>query len=312
MRLLDDEGVVPPDRLRLIILYVLYRGGLLAGDIKKLLAHAQLPQEDAGKIHNLDLLGARPEKPLKDTTKPHAQPLFPNKQPPTDASEEASLSRFEPSLRLMLEEQIRGTIDSALFPSTRPHLEPDGMMAQDNVSQASLRSAKPTWARTRPSTSEPRQRIIVFMAGGATYSEARACYDLSQTASKDIYLATSHMLTPRLFIRQLGDLSADKRRLDIPAERPKPKAPSHLFEREDQPKPPPPGQPQASKKSRSPAPPAAGLASMTINSGGQRPPNGTVSSSQGSSQQLPPQPQGAPTGKSHKKDKEKKKHHFFK
>lgn len=301
--------MIPPDRLRLIILYILYRGGLLAGDIKKLLAHAQLSQQDAEMIHNLELLGSRPEKPLKDTTKPHAQSLFPKKQPPTDAfEEEESLSRFEPNLKLMLEEQIRGTLDSAVFPSTRPHLEADGTMAQDNISQASLRSAKPTWARTRPSASEPRQRIIVFMAGGATYSEARACYDLSQTASKDIYLATSHMITPRLFIRQLGDLSADKRRLYIPADRPKPKAPSHLFEREEQPRPPPTGQPQASSKGRSPGPPAAGLASMTINSGGQRPPNGSV----GSFQQFPPQPQAGPGGKPHKKDKEKKKHHFFK
>lgn len=309
VRLLDDESVIPPDRLRLVILYILYRGGLLSGDIKKLLAHAQLPQKDAEIIYNLDLLGARAEKPLKDTTKPHAQPLFPKKQPPVDTpEEEVGLSRFEPNLKLMLEGQIRGTLDSSVFPSTRPHLEPDGMMAQDNVSQASLRSAKPTWARTRPSASEPRQRIIVFMAGGATYAEARACYDLSHTSSKDIYLATSHMLTPGLFIRQLGDLSVDKRRLDIPAERPKPKAPSHLFEREEPPKPSPSRKPPPSARDRSPAPPAAGLASMTINSGGQRPPNGSV----GSSNQIPPQPQVTSSGKPLKKDKEKKKHHFFK
>ncbi|KAK2766750.1 vacuolar sorting protein VPS33/slp1 [Arachnomyces sp. PD_36] len=305
VRLLDDDSVIPPDRLRLVILYILYRGGLLAGDIKKLLAHAQLPQQDAGIIYNLDLLGARAEKPLKDTTKPHAQSLFPKKQAPPDASEEeGALSRFEPNLKLMLEEQIRGTLDSTVFPSTRPQLEPDGMMPQDNISQASLRSAKPTWARTRPSASEPRQRIIVFMAGGATYTEARACYDLSQSSNKDIYLATSHMLTPGLFIRQLGDLSVDKRRLDIPAERPKPQAPSHLFEKEEPPRPPPGRQPQPG---RSPAPPTAGLGSMTINSGGQRPPNGSAGS-----QPPPSQPQPTPTGKPHKKDKEKKKHHFFK
>ena len=307
VRLLDDDSVIPPDRLRLIILYILYRGGLLSGDIKKLLAHAQLPQHDAGIIQNLDLLGARAEKPLKDTTKPHAQSLFPNKQPPPgDISEEASISRFEPNLKLMLEDQIRGTLDSTAFPSTRPQLD-DGMMNQDNVSQASLRSAKPTWARTRPSASEPRQRIIVFMAGGATYAEARSCYELSQTAAKDIYLATSHMLTPGLFLRQLGDLGVDKRRLDIPAERPKPKAPSHLFEREDLPRPSLASAQQASKRKPSPVPPTAGLGSMTINSGAQRPPNGSTNSSH----QLPSQSQAPPTGKP-KKDKEKKKHHFFK
>ena len=68
------------------------------------------------------------------------------------------------------------------------------------------------------------------MAGGATYSESRACYDVGRATSREVFLVTSHMLTPTLFVRQVGDLSADKRRLGIPAEQPKPKAPEHLFE----------------------------------------------------------------------------------
>ena len=133
----------------------------------------------------------------------------------------------------MLEEHIRGTLDQSTFPFTKPYLDAtEGLLGQENVSQASLRSAKPTWARTRPSTLEPRQRIIVFMAGGAAYSESRACYEVSQLFNKDIFLATSHMLTPSLYLRQVGDLSVDKRRLDLPAERPRPQAPAHLFETE--------------------------------------------------------------------------------
>ena len=175
------------------------------------------------------------------------------------------------------------------------------MIGQENVSQASLRSAKPTWARTRPSASEPRQRVLVFMAGGATFSEARTCYELSQSSSKDIYLATSHMLTPGLFLRQIGDLSVDKRRLDIPAERPKPKAPAHLFEKELEP-----------QMSGSPLPPTARLGSMTISSKNenhnQKVPNGSTSGHH------TPQPQATPSGvnKPSKKDKDKKKRNFFK
>jgi syntaxin-binding protein 1 len=294
---LDDDCVGPPDRLRLIILYLLYRDGLLAGDIKKLLAHAQLQPQDGEAIYNLDLFGARVQKPLKDA-KPLPQPLFHRKPPPPTTDEETSLSRFEPNLKLMLEEQFRGTLDNSVFPSTRPHLDAEGMMGHDNVSQASLRSAKPTWARTRPSASEPRQRVLVFMAGGATFSEARTCYELSQSASKDIFLATSHMLTPGLFLRQLSDLSVDKRRLDIPAERPKPKAPAHLFEKEPDP-----------PISRSQPPPTAGLAAMTISSKkdshNQKAPNGSPSG---------PQPSQSPSGvnKPSKKDKDKKKRNFFK
>ena len=231
VQLLDNESVTHPDRLRLLLLYIMYRGGLLSGDIRKLMAHAQLPPQDGEVVYNLDLLGARVEKPLRDE-RPPIQPLF-NKKPlsPSD-TEEINLSRYDLGVQMMLEDLVRGTLDPTVFPSTRPHTDTDGVTFHDTTSQASLRSAKPTWARTRSSADHARQRIIVLMAGGATYGEARSCYDISNAYGKDVFLVTSHMLSPGLFLRQLGDLSVDKRRLDIPAERPKPTAPAHLFERE--------------------------------------------------------------------------------
>ncbi|KAL8783624.1 MAG: hypothetical protein Q9213_004484 [Squamulea squamosa] len=243
IRLLDDDAIQFPDRLRLIIQYLLYRDGLLPTDIQKLLAHARLPAQDSEVIYNLELLGAHVNRTLKDS-RPVAQHQFGKREAQGPPSNESGLSRFEPALKIVLEEHCRGALDENTFPFTKPHLDAaEGLMGQENVSQASLRSAKPTWARTRPSNQEPRQRIIVFMAGGATYSESRACYEVSQSFNKDIYLATSHMLTPSLYLRQVGDLSVDRRRLDLPADRPKPRAPDHLFEKE-MPAPPPPAKPQ--------------------------------------------------------------------
>ncbi|KAL2370730.1 hypothetical protein RJ035_001144 [Blastomyces gilchristii] len=300
VRLLDEDCIGPSERLRLILLYLLYRDGLLPGDIKKLLAHSQLPPQDGEVIYNLDLLGARVEKPLKDT-KPKPEPLFPRKVPAQTTEDDTSLSRFEPNLKLLLEEQNKGTLDATIFPYTRPHLDPDGTLGQDNASQASLRSAKPTWARTRPSAAEPRQRIILFMAGGATFSEARSCYELARASSKDVYLATSHMLTPKLFLRQLGDLSVDKRRLDLPADRPAPKAPAHLFE-----KPAP---------QQSPVPPTGGLASMTISSRDAPPRSPNGAAGQPIKPTVPAVASSNKLGKKEKdkdKEKEKKKRNFFK
>ena len=285
VQLLDDEAVIPPDRLRLILLYIMYRGGLLGGDIRKLMAHAQLPGQDGEVIANLDLLGVRVEKPLKDE-KPPVQPLF-NRKSPSPDSEELSLARYELNLKQMLEEQIKGTLDTTTFPFTRPHTETDGgTAAQEMLSQqASLRSAKPTWARTR-AVDQPRQRMIVFMAGGATHSEARACYEVSQAHNRDVFLATTHMLTPSLFIRQVGDLSVDKRRLDLPMERPKPTAPAHLFERNT----PSPAPSQPQKKAvppphlKPPVAPGDAMANLSLDNGSAPPPG----------------------GKLHKKDKDKK------
>lgn len=300
VQLMDDDAVVPIDRLRLLLLYIMYRGGLLAGDIRKLLAHGQLPPQDGAVIANLELLGARVEKQLKDE-KPPVQPLFQRKPAPPPDSDEAALSRYDLNLKLMLEEQVRGTLDPTVFPYTKPHTESDGMGAQpnSNISQASLRSAKPTWARTRTSAEQPRQRIIVFMAGGATFGEARSCYEVSQSFGKDVILTTSHMLTPSLYLRQLGDLSADRRRLDLPVDRPKPTAPAHLFERETPP-PQPQVQPPPQRKSpmprlNPPAPPTAAMGAMSLG-----PTNGSSSTAAPSS-----------STKLSKEKKEKKRHHFF-
>ena len=294
VQLLDDDAVDHQDRLRLLLLYIMYKGGILGGDIRKLMAHAQLPPQDGNVISNLDLLGSRVEKQLKDE-KPPVQPLFQRKPPSPAESDETSLSRYELNLKLMLEELVRGTLDPTAFPPTRPNTEAEGMGGpQDTLSQASLRSAKPTWARTRSATEQPRQRIIVFMAGGATYGEARSCYEVSQAFNKDVFLATSHMLSPGLFLKQLGDLSADRRRLDIPAERPKPTAPAHLFEKDPPPQPQPVPKKAPAPKLNPPAPPSAAMGAMSLGSNSQ---NGAA-----------PAPSNA---KPHKEKKEKKHHHFF-
>lgn len=281
----------------------------MPSDTQKLLAHAQLPAQDGEVIHNLDLLGAHVSRSLKDT-RPLAQPPFGRKQAPQNPSEEESgLSRFDPTIKPMLEEHIRGTLDQGMFPFTKPHLDAaEGLLGQENVSQASLRSAKPTWARTRSSALEPRQRIIVFVAGGATYSESRASYEVSQQYNKDVFLVTSHMLTPSLYLRQVGDLSVDKRQLDLPAERPKPRAPAHLFEREPQRVPEPyTNQPQPTPQLHQT--PVASIGAMSINSNPA--PNGAAKHQPS----LGASPQSA-NSKLSKKDrekepKEKKKHHFF-
>lgn len=316
VRLLDDEAISSSDRLRLIMLYILYKDGILPLDIDRLLSHANLPLQDREVIINLEFLGARPMKPLKDTKLAH-QPVFPLKTAPTAANEEYALSRFEPALALLLEELVKGMLDPNIFPYTKPPLDNNEAVLYAN-SQASLRSAKPTWAQNRRSMHESRQRVIVFMAGGATYSESRACYEISRTAGKDVFLATSHMLTPTLFVRQVGDLSVDKRKLDIPSERPKPKAPSHLFERDERKVPAglpngpavgsrgPRGPAVAPAPTRAPAsnsfqPPTAAMRDTSLN---ERPPNGTSTNS-------PPAGKPGKLEKKSKESEEKKKRGFF-
>ncbi|KAF2238911.1 Sec1-like protein [Viridothelium virens] len=341
VRNLDEDSVSHPDRLRLVSLYLLYRDGLLPADLQKLLAHSNLPSRDSEVINNLELLGARVAKPLKD--KSTFSPLFPARKPnaPTPQEETYSLSRFVPALQSLLDDHTRSTLDPTLFPYTKPPLDTESEAQSAALAATSLRSAKPTWAKPRTgAVADSRQRVIVFVAGGATYSESRACYEASRAAQREVVMVTSHMLTPGLWMRQLGDLSQDKRRLGIPAEQPKPKAPAHLFEREEVPAQ---GQAQAQGGQaqggqgqrtgpapgglpRGPAPPVKQMAGMGLADGGQRPSGGQPNGAAGR-MGLPSNPAmtaanaaangavGQQPGKLQKggeaDEKRKKKHHFF-
>lgn len=55
---------------------------------------------------------------------------------------------------------------------------------------SSLRSAKPSWHRTpqRNQAVDIKQRYIVFVAGGMTYSEMREVYQVSTPSGKDIFI----------------------------------------------------------------------------------------------------------------------------
>lgn len=298
VRTLDDDSVTIPDRLRLIALFLLYKDGLLQADLQKLVMHAQLPPQNADIVRNLGFLGARVARNLKDS-RPAPLPVFPQRPPSTVAQEEYALSRFEPGLQQLLTNHNTNSVDATVFPYTKPPLD---MEAEEmTVSAASLRSAKPTWAKTKNTSTEPRQRIIVFMAGGATYSESRACYEVGHQTNKEIFLVTSHMMTPALFVRQVADLSVDKRRLAIPAEMPKPQAPAHLFEKEEAAPAPAPTQPAPASLHKKPVaqqhiPPTQAMNQMSLS---QSTSNGSLTQKQSSSK-LTKEP-----------EKEKKKRHFF-
>ena len=318
IRTLDEDAITPSDRLRLIALYLLYKDGLISGDLQKLLAHAQLPPPQTDVITGLEHLGATVRRSLKDS-KPVNHTLFNRKPQPAPAGqEEYSLSRYTPSLQLMLENHVRGTLDQNTFPYIKPEVDATDDFSSQESSAASLRSAKPTWAKSRVTSTEPRQRIIIFVAGGATYSEARACYEVSRSTSRDVFLATSHMQNPGLFMRQLSDLSMDRRRLHLPADMPKPKAPAHLFEREASPQPITTSSSQGQKVMGLPSGPQslnANMAKLSLNNG---PESATLQSQPSAAPTKPPlvpsqdeQQRLKKSSKLSKDTEKKKKHHFF-
>lgn len=313
VRLLDDPEVTPTDRLRLIAIYTLFRDGMIDQDIMRLLWHAQLQRSrdstDKLIIDNLELLGARPLKDLKEVRQP-IPPLFPQN---INKNEEVNaLSRFEPAVKQMLEDLCNNALDQAAFPFTIP--PPADEQSNGPATQGSLRSAAPRWASANRRQVENRQRILVFVAGGATYSESRVCYEISEKHNRDVCLVTSHLVSPNKYLEDLRLLNADRRRLNLPIDQPPPKAPAHLFER---PAPPPqqvrPQAPQGmgmggQMPAGGPRPPTKALGAMTLSSGSGSGGPAVDHQRSGSGASAADSSKG---GKKDKGDKEKKKRNIF-
>lgn len=90
------------------------------------------------------------------------------------------------------QDHVGNKLDPSLFPYVggTPAPAAASLRAQQTPT-TSLRSAKPSWHKAPGRTvgaSVKRERIIVFMAGGMTYSEVREAYDLSSSLGRDIYI----------------------------------------------------------------------------------------------------------------------------
>lgn len=129
---------------------------------------------------------------------------------------------------------MNGRLDQQAFPYVKD--SPTNLASSSSLRSApatpitptsgSLRSAKPSWHKAAPktgTTAEIRQRVLVFVAGGMTYSEMREAYLLSKSLNKDIIIGTqfevdllpvliqrhtgsSHAMTPKHFMEDMRSL----------------------------------------------------------------------------------------------------------
>lgn len=130
------------------------------------------------------------------------------------AEGEYELSRYKPVIQMMLEvrllfseeisltceqEQNSNKLDLTNFPYIKdmpPEANPSlrassAHLAASSNPSGSLRSARPTWHKApsaRINNTEGKQRFIIFIAGGMTYSEMRCAYTVGQALGKDVYI----------------------------------------------------------------------------------------------------------------------------
>jgi len=198
--LLDSREVINANKVRIIALYIQHRDGVPEEDRRRLYQHARLSLAEQDAVNAILHLGVRLNRGPSDRDTKKI------KQKPSD--DEYELSRFKPLLKTIIEDHVANKLDPTLFPYVKdsPAAAPAATSLRAQQAPAtSLRSAKPSWHRAaRPGVVvENRQRIMVFVAGGMTYSEVREAYQLSTALGKDIYIGSTHTFTPRQFIDDL-------------------------------------------------------------------------------------------------------------
>ncbi|ONH68106.1 Protein transport protein SEC1 [Cyberlindnera fabianii] len=208
------------DKIRVIILYGLYRGGLIEKDYIKLLNFMGILsphdiQNSLSYIKNFEIIGFKLLKPnLK--SKSIFKRDFLHECINVDTY---NTSRFRPSMNTVITKIISNTLEDTLFPYTKdkPMDEESDISRTYSTSTTSLRNPKhkAAWARTNTQFQAPRQRIFYFIAGGATASELRTAYELSAKFEKDVIIGSDEIITPVMFLKQVHNLTVPRANLNL-------------------------------------------------------------------------------------------------
>lgn len=237
----DNPKLSRQDKVRLIIIYILYRGvGIIEQDLEKLIQHSGLDEHDERVIRNYSLLAApiikeslgknhhlhvqvssnqslyKGNKSLDDGGKIKKNSGSYNTFYSHATDDVFSVSRYVPGIKNVTEKLIKGTLNTELFPYFKePLLEEEVDLGQTSLRNPRQRAA---WAKTS-SFQTAKQRVFVFVAGGLTQGEARAAYELNQQFPREVIFGGNTILTPSKFLTALHNLSETRGNLSLELEK---------------------------------------------------------------------------------------------
>lgn len=198
------------DKVRLVLVYSLYRGGLAEADFVKLARFIGVRDTQIISLvlrcffnmRKLDFPIVK-KSPTEPAIKRHAFHTINN-----DGT--YNTSRFAPGLKRVLRAAATGELDEDWFPyfSDKPV---DDTPKSEGTSLRNPR-IKASWAPSGrgPASTKNRQRIFCYVAGGVTHLEMRSVYELSSALNKDFLLGSESVLKPRDFLIGLQSIDEVK------------------------------------------------------------------------------------------------------
>lgn len=203
--ILLDEAVSVSDKCRIILLYVLHKGGITDENLQKLLQHAQIPAEERNTIYNMAQLGV-PVTQEGGRRRCSQGYLAQNRRERT-SSHTYQMSRWTPYIKDLMEEAIEERMDAKKFPFLM------GGSRGMSVPGAPVSARYGQWHKERANQSKMGgPRLVVFVVGGVSMSEMRAAYEASAAVKTwEVVVGSTHILTPHQLLTDLSSLPSEAR-----------------------------------------------------------------------------------------------------
>lgn len=211
MPCLFDRKVGVTDKVRLLMLYILFKGGLSREDFAKLMQHSEIPVSERKLIVNLMHLGCNILN--EDRVKTPKHKLKRKER----LGEKYEVSRWTPAVQDIAEYAITETLDEGYCPYLRGKPRPSSMAAMtSSTTSAPGTSVRQRWnwipsqkpdAKEAPQAKKEGPTIIIFIVGGMTYSEMRAVYEVAKASSThDVIIGSTSIISPGDFLGDLQEL----------------------------------------------------------------------------------------------------------
>jgi len=197
--LVIDPAVEQQDKIRLILLHTLTRNGISDENLTKVIQHANIPMSDKSTIVNMGYLG------LNIVTDLGKKRVWQPSRKERVSDQTYQMSRWTPILKDVLEDAIEDKLDPKHFPFLA------GRQSMPQYQRAAPTSARyGQWHKERGQQVQYRSgpRIIVFIVGGCTYSEARVAYEVTRDKKTwEVVIGSDQLLTPKKFLENLSKLN---------------------------------------------------------------------------------------------------------
>ncbi|EDV50868.1 protein ROP [Drosophila erecta] len=195
--ILLDANVSNYDKVRIIALYVMIKNGISEENLTKLFTHAQLSPKDQDMVRNLSCLGINV---IADSRK--KQYSVPRKERTTESTYQ--MSRWTPVIKDIMEDCIEDKLDLRHFPFLEGR-------AQNTNYHAPTSARYGHWHKDKGQAQVKNvPRLIVFIVGGVSMSEMRCAYEVTNAVRNwEVLVGSSHILSPEIFLSDLGSLSKE-------------------------------------------------------------------------------------------------------